>query len=105
MSVITRSGLNARGVERLAAVGHRLRLVAVRSEKVAEQLDVEGVVLDDQDLRHTNYPSTLALGATRAKVMRPATTDDAQTVALVALAAMLCDERRSAVPGPVRNRD
>ncbi len=40
-----------RGVERLAAVGHRFRLVAVRREQVAEQLDVEGIVLDDQDLR------------------------------------------------------
>ena len=39
-----------RGVQRLAAVGDRFRLVAVRREQVAEQLDVEGIVLDDQDL-------------------------------------------------------
>ena len=41
----------ARDVERVAAVGHRLGLVAVRSEEVAEQLDVQRIVLDDQDLR------------------------------------------------------
>ena len=40
----------ARRVERVAAVGHRLGLVAVRREQVAEQLDVERIVLDDQDL-------------------------------------------------------
>ena len=51
ISVITRSGEKlARRVERVAAVGHRLGLVAVRGEQVAEQLDVEGIVLDDQDL-------------------------------------------------------
>jgi len=37
-------------IERIAAVRHRFRLMAMRREKVAEQLDVEGIVLDDQDL-------------------------------------------------------
>ena len=46
-----------RAVERQAAVGHRLRLVAVRREQVAEQLDVERIVLDDQDLGQTILPS------------------------------------------------
>ena len=53
MSVMTRSGEAARRVQRIAAVGHRLGLMAVRREQVAEQLDVEGIVLDDQDLRHS----------------------------------------------------
>ena len=46
------------GVQRQPAVGHRLRLMAMRREQIAEQLDVEGVVLDNQDLGQTN--STLA---------------------------------------------
>ena len=40
-----------RCIERVAAVRHRFGLVAVRCQQVAEQLDVEGIVLDDQDLR------------------------------------------------------
>ena len=45
-----------RRVQRQAAVGHRLRLVAVRREQVAEQLDVEGIVLDNQDLGQSKLP-------------------------------------------------
>ena len=45
-----------RCVQRLAAVGDGLRFVAVRREQVAEQLDVEAVVLDNQDLRHDTHP-------------------------------------------------
>ena len=37
-------------IKRVAAVGNRLGLMAVRREQVAEQLDVEGIVLDDQYL-------------------------------------------------------
>ncbi len=48
----------ARGVQRQPAVRDRLRLMAMRCEQIAEQLDVEGVVLDNQDLGQTN--STLA---------------------------------------------
>ena len=44
--------------ERLAAVGHRLRLMAVRCKKIAEQLDVERVVLDNQDLGQAFSPQT-----------------------------------------------
>ena len=40
----------ARGIERQPAVADGMRFMAVRRENVAEQLDVEGVVLDDQDL-------------------------------------------------------
>ncbi len=40
----------ARRVERVAAVGDRFGLMAMRREQVAKQLDVEGIVLDDQDL-------------------------------------------------------
>jgi len=43
-------GKVARRVEREAAVGNRLRFMPVRGEKVAEQLDVQRIVLDDQDL-------------------------------------------------------
>ena len=46
----------ARRLQRVAAVGHRLGLMAVRRQQVAEQLDVEGVVLDNQDLGQANYP-------------------------------------------------
>ena len=61
MSVITRSGAKlARRVERVAAVGHRLGLMAVRREQVAEQLDVEGIVLDDQDLGQFASSSSLS---------------------------------------------
>ena len=53
MSVITRSGLNAaRRRQRLAAVGHPLGLVAVGRQQVAEQLDVQRIVFDNQDLGH-----------------------------------------------------
>ena len=47
-------------VESQAAVGHGLRFVAVRCEKVAEQLDVEGVVLDNQDLGQSKRSPTLS---------------------------------------------
>ena len=43
---------------RQATVRHGLGLVAVRREKVAEQLDVEGVVLDNQDLGQETHPQT-----------------------------------------------
>ena len=58
---MTRSGHElARGIEREAAVGDGLRLMAVRCEQVAEQLDVEGVVLDNQDLGQPNSSPTLS---------------------------------------------
>ena len=44
---IGREGAGA--LERLAAVAHRLRFVAVRAQQVAEQLQIELVVLDNQD--------------------------------------------------------
>jgi len=40
----------ARRLQCVAAVGHRLGFVAMRRQQVAEQLDVEGIVLDNQDL-------------------------------------------------------
>ena len=46
----------AGSIQRQPAVGHRLGLVAVRREKIAEQLDVEGVVLDNQDLGQETHP-------------------------------------------------
>ena len=42
---------------RLSVTG--LRLVAMRREQVAEQLDVEGIVLDNQDLGQTILPIAL----------------------------------------------
>ena len=44
---IGREGAGA--VDRLAAVADRLRFVAVRAQQVAEQLQIELVVLDNQD--------------------------------------------------------
>ena len=38
------------GVEGIAAVRHRFRLMAMSREQVAGQFDVEGIVLDNQDL-------------------------------------------------------
>ena len=42
-------GEGARALDRLAAVAHRLGLIAVRAQQVAEQLQIELVVLDNQD--------------------------------------------------------
>ena len=39
-----------RGLQRGAAVSDRTRVMAMRRQQVTEQLDVEGIVLDDQDL-------------------------------------------------------
>ena len=44
---IGREGAGA--LQRLAAVAHRLGLVAVRAQQVAEQLQIELVVLDNLD--------------------------------------------------------
>ena len=53
----------ARRRERVAAVGHRLCVMAVRLQQVAEQLDVERIVLDNQDLGHAEtIPFILNLG-------------------------------------------
>ena len=51
-------------VERVPAVGHRLRLMPVRRQKVAEQLDVQRIVLDDQDLGQfaSFIPTAVVLG-------------------------------------------
>ena len=61
----------ARGVQRLAAVGDRARVVAVRVEEVAEQLDVQRIVLDNHDPGQKRNPrnvprkSVIGDGATR----------------------------------------
>ncbi len=39
------------GFKRVAAVGHRLGLMAMGGEQIAEQLDVQRIVLDDENLR------------------------------------------------------
>ena len=44
---VGREGAGA--VDRLAAVAHRLGLIAMRAQQVAEQLQIELVVLDNQD--------------------------------------------------------
>ena len=52
---IGREGAGA--LDRLAAVAHRLGLVGVRPQQVAEQLQIELVVLDNQDfLSHAALP-------------------------------------------------
>ena len=47
----------ARGVEREPAVGHALGFMPMRREQVAEQLDVERIVFDNEDLGQTCFPS------------------------------------------------
>ena len=42
-------GEAARGLDRLAAVAHRLDRIVMRAQQVAEQLQIELVVLDNQD--------------------------------------------------------
>jgi hypothetical protein len=81
----------ARRTKRLAPVGHRFRLVAMGGEQVAEQLDVERVVLDNQDLGHV-----LPVSLPQPYAMTPAPPTDCETLALAALAATLTDERRAA---------
>ena len=50
MSMTMRSGAKARARRnRLAAVAHRLGLIAMGAQQVAEQLQIELVVLDNQD--------------------------------------------------------
>ena len=51
-------GEAARGVERVAAVGDRAGVVTVGHQQIAEQLDVERIVLDNEYLGHaeTNLP-------------------------------------------------
>ena len=44
---VGREGAGA--LERLAAVAHRLGFIAMRAQQVAEQLQIELVVLDNQD--------------------------------------------------------
>ena len=57
MSMTTRSGAKARARStRLAAVAHRLGFIAVRAQQVAEQLQIEFVVLDNEDfLSHRRH--------------------------------------------------
>ena len=54
---MTRSGWKARAASSAnAAVGHALGLMAMRREQVAEQLDVERIVFDNEDLGQ-RFPS------------------------------------------------
>ncbi len=43
-------------VEREPPIGDRPRLMAMRGEEVAEQFDVQRIVLDDQDPCQTELP-------------------------------------------------
>ena len=50
MSMTIRSGAKLRArVDRLAPVAHRLGRIAVRAKQVAEELQIEFVVLDNED--------------------------------------------------------
>src|SRR4051794_30979298 len=75
-------------IERITAVGHRLGLVAMRREQVAEQLDVQRIVLDDQDLGQS-LPLAGVVALPRAN------RNDPVALALAALAATLGDPRRA----------
>ena len=67
--------------------------MAMRREQVAEQLDVEGVVLDNQDLGQLIHPQTSICNDLGHDAPARQMTPDA--LALSALAATLTDERRA----------
>ena len=83
-----RSGREGAGaVDRLAAVAHRLRFIAVGAQKVAEQLQIEFVVLDNQDF--------LSHRRTCRRCGRRHKPDDPEALALAALGWTLSDEARA----------
>ena len=64
----------------------------VRSQKVAKQLDVERIVLDDQDLGQV---ASFKKSADSFYSVRTQTHNDSDALALAALAETLRDERRA----------
>ena len=84
-----------RAIQRVAAVAHRLHLVAVHLQQVAEQLQIEFVVLDNEHLARQIRQSPSALEPLYAMKATDTNRPDPHALALGALGWTLDDPARA----------